>query len=70
MNNHIENFNNKKYNQIIDLINNSDKSHVEIFTVMNLIKTYTTFNNFIMQIKNEQDIFNKFITICNTILNT
>ena len=65
MNNHTENFNNKKYNQIIDLINNSDKSHVEIFTVMNLIKTCITFNNFIMQIKNEPDIFNKFITICN-----
>jgi len=29
------------------------------------IKIYTTFNKFIMQIKNESDIFNKFITICN-----
>ena len=63
--NHSKKFNDKKYNEIINLINNSDKTHVEIATLMNLIKTFTTFNKFIIQINNEPDIFNKFITICN-----
>lgn len=62
---HTENFNNKKYNEIINLINNSDNKHVEISTIITLIKSYTTFNNFLLQIKKEPNIFNKFIVICN-----
>ena len=66
---HTEKFKYKKYNEIINLINNSDKTqtHIEIYTIMNLINSYTSFNDFIIQIKKEKDhhIFNKFISICN-----
>ena len=64
---HTEKFKYKKYNEIINLINNSDKFHIEIYTIMNLINSYTSLNDFIIQIKKEKDpnIFNKFISICN-----
>ena len=39
---HTENFKYKKYNEIINLINNSDKTHIEIYTIMNLINSYTS----------------------------
>ena len=35
--NHSKNFNNKKYNEILNLINKSDNIHIEISTIMNLI---------------------------------
>ena len=63
---HTENFNNKKYNEIINLINNYDNKHVEISIIITLIKSYTTFNKFLLQIKNESNIFKKFIIICKT----
>ena len=64
---HTENFKYKKHNEIINLINNSDKTHNEIYTIMGLIDSCTSFNDFIIQIKKETDpnIFNKFISICN-----
>jgi hypothetical protein len=64
--NHSKFFNDKKYNEIIDLINKSDETHVEISTLMNLINKFTTFSKFILLIKEEIDknIFKKFISIC------
>ena len=49
--NHSKNFNNKKYNKIINLINKFEDIHVEISTIMNLINKFTTLGKFISQIK-------------------
>lgn len=64
--NHSKNFIKKKHDEVLNLIKKSDKIHVEISSVINLIKKYSTFNKFILQIKEENDknIFNKFISIC------
>lgn len=63
---HTENFCNKKYNDILDLIKKSNIEHIEINCIMNKIKNMGSFNNFLLQIKKEDDvsIFNKFIKIC------
>lgn len=65
--NHSKDFNKKKYEDILCLIKNSDKSHVEISNIINIINKFSSFHKFILQIKeeNDKDIFNKFITICN-----
>ena len=57
---HSKNFITKKVDQVIELINNCNPIHL----IMNLIKSFTNFNNFIILIKENNDIFKKFILIC------
>lgn len=55
--NHTENFNDKKYKEILNLIIDSDKNHVEINFIMNKIYNYSFFNNFLLQIKKWWEYF-------------
>lgn len=40
------------------------KNHVKINFQMNKIYNYSSFNDFLIQIKNDESFFNKFITKC------
>lgn len=64
--NHSKEFNEKKFNEIIELIRNIDKKHIEISTIVKNINMYSSFNKFVKQIKelNDENLFNKFITKC------
>ena len=42
--NHSENFNKKKYEEILYLIKKLDEIHVEISNIIDLIKKYTSFS--------------------------
>ena len=64
--NHSKEFNEKKFNEIIELIRNIDKKHIEISTIVKNINMYSSFSKFVKQIKelNDENLFNKFITKC------
>lgn len=50
-----------KKNKIIDLINDNSDIH----TIMTLINKFFNFNDFLIDLKNDETIFKKFISICN-----
>jgi hypothetical protein len=60
---HSNNFLNSKFIEICNIINECDVKHIEISFLLNIIKKYFSFNDFILLITNTI-YFNKFISIC------
>ena len=61
MTKHTEQFFEKQYNHIVDLINDSNN---DIGFIVDLIKKHFGFNNFLIKIKDDQELFKKFIIKC------